>query len=70
MKRFVIIGCGNAGFKAALKIRELDKNVKITLITDEKYPPYCRCLLTYYIEGKIDERFLFDNNAELIKKMT
>ncbi len=66
--KHVIIGCGNAGFKAALTLREIDKRADITLITDEKYPPYCRCLLTYYLENRVDEQFLFEENNNLISK--
>ena len=64
---YVIIGCGNAGLKAALEIRKYDNVASIILITDEEYPPYCRCLLTYYIEDKVDEDFLFNYNSELLE---
>ncbi len=66
--QYVVIGCGNAGFNAALKIRGLDKSASITMISDEDFPPYCRCLLTYFIEEKVDEKFLFQNNRDIILK--
>ncbi len=67
MKRYVIIGCGNAGIRAAIKIRQLEPEGRITIITDEPYPPYCRCLLTYYIEDKIEKSFLFEEGKRIIK---
>ena len=67
MKRYVIIGCGNAGVKAAVKIKEIEKHALITVITDEDYPPYCRCLLTYFIENKINDEFLFQEGRQIIK---
>ncbi len=69
MKKYVIIGAGNAGITCAKTIRKYDNKADITIISDENYPPYCRCLLTYFIENKADERILFDNYIEMIKKL-
>ncbi len=68
MKRYVIIGAGNSGLTCAKTIRKYDKNCEIVMISDENYPPYCRCLLTYYIEDKVDEKILFENNKKILKK--
>ncbi len=69
MKRYVIIGCGNAGLTCAKTLRSHDLDAQITIISDEDYPPYCRCLLTYYIENKADEKILFEKNESSIKRM-
>lgn len=69
MTRYVIIGCGNAGLTCAKTLRQYDSSADITIISDEDYPPYCRCLLTYYIEDKADDKILFENNVNLIKKI-
>ncbi len=69
MKHFVIIGAGNAGLNCAKTIRKYDDKANITIISDENYPPYCRCLLTYFIENKANESILFDNNIKLIKNL-
>ncbi len=69
MNRYVIIGCGNAGVNAAKKIRELDSNANITIITNEPHLPYCRCLLTYYIEDTINDDFLFEQGKTFLKKI-
>ena len=69
MKRFVIIGSGNAGLNCAKTLRKYNKDVNIIMISDENYTPYCRCLLTYYIENKADEKILFHKNREILKKL-
>ncbi len=68
MRNFLIIGCGNAGIKAAVKIRQLNEKASVSVVTDENYPPYCRCLLTYFIENKVNKSFLFKDGIDLIKK--
>jgi NAD(P)H-nitrite reductase large subunit len=80
MKQFVIIGDSAAGISAAEAIRHNDKASKIIVISDEAYPVYCRCLISYYLandvkEDKIwyrDMSFYKENNIELIlnKKVT
>ena len=63
MSEYVIIGGSAAGISSCEAIRENDKKGKITLISDEKLALYSRCLLTYYIAGKIGrEKILFKNN--------
>lgn len=54
MRKIVIIGAGQAGAVAALKLRELGFGGAITLIGDEAYPPYERPELSKsYALGKI-----------------
>ncbi len=70
MKRYVIIGTSAAGVSAAEVIRKLDKTAKIIMVSDENYPVYSRCLLSYYLANDIpeeklkyrDEKF-FDQNS-------
>lgn len=49
--RHVIIGSGVAGIHAAEAIRQLDTNSPITLISDERFPPYCRPMISLVLEG-------------------
>jgi len=80
MKQFVLIGNSAAGIAALEAIRGRDRDVKITVISDEDYPAYCRCLISYYLAGDLKEekisyrteRFYRDNNIELLlnKKVT
>ncbi|MFH1777176.1 MAG: FAD-dependent oxidoreductase [Candidatus Omnitrophota bacterium] len=55
MKNYLIIGNSAAGIAAAEAIRTQDKTNKITIISDENYPAYCRCLLSYYLAGDLSE---------------
>ncbi|MDO4458787.1 MAG: FAD-dependent oxidoreductase [Clostridia bacterium] len=46
MSKYVILGGGVAGFSAALKIKELEKDAEITIVNGEKDIPYLRPLLS------------------------
>ena len=71
---YVIIGASAAGINCAESIRDIDRKSKITVISDEEYPLYSRCLLTYLISGRIkkdglkfkEEDFYKKNNIETI----
>lgn len=73
MKQHVIIGNSAAGIAAIESIRRRDKSAKIIVISDEDYPAYCRCLISYYLAGEVQEdkivyrpeSFYKDNNVEL-----
>lgn len=49
--RYVIIGNGVAGIHAAEAIRQLDADGPITMISDERFPPYCRPMISLVLEG-------------------
>jgi len=74
MKQFVIIGNSAAGIAAVEAIRKKDKESKIVVISDEDYPSYCRCLISYYLSGEVKEdkilyrpeEFYKENNIELL----
>jgi nitrite reductase (NADH) large subunit len=80
MKQYVIIGNSAAGIAAVEAIRKRDKTSKITVISDEDYSAYCRCLISYYLSGEVGEEKIFyrpqnfykENNIELTlnKKVT
>ena len=50
---YVILGNGVAGVHAAETIRQLDPNGKITMISDEVFPPYCRPMISMVLEGSL-----------------
>lgn len=52
---YVIIGNSAAGVKCAETIREVDRQGNITIITDEAYHAYSKCLLPDYLSGDRDE---------------
>lgn len=51
---YLIIGASAAGISAIEAIKNKDKEAKITLVSDEEFPLYSRCLLSYFISGEID----------------
>lgn len=67
--RNVIIGNSAAGVSAAEAIRSIDKDASITIISDEKYGFYSRCLLTYYLSGQIDKEKLFIRPGDFFEKL-
>ncbi|MFH1678027.1 MAG: FAD-dependent oxidoreductase [Candidatus Omnitrophota bacterium] len=54
-KNLVIIGNSAAGISAVEAIRQADKNSNITIVSDEDYNSYCRCLISYFLAGDITE---------------
>ena len=58
MTNYVILGNGVAGTTAAENIRKLDKQGKITILTDDDFPFYYRIRLNEYISGDIQEEAL------------
>lgn len=80
MKNIIIIGNSAAGIAAVESIRSKDRESRITVVSDEDYTSYCRCVLSYYLSGEVTEEklvyrpqeFYKENNIELIlgKKVT
>lgn len=54
MAEYVIVGNGVAAAGCIEGIRSLDSEGRITVISAEKHPVYCRPLISYYLEGKTD----------------
>ncbi len=55
----VIIGAGPAGVVAAESLRKIDSEASITIIGEEKEPPYSRMALPYYLIKQIGEEGTF-----------
>ncbi|MFC1704226.1 NAD(P)/FAD-dependent oxidoreductase [Candidatus Omnitrophota bacterium] len=74
MKQIVIIGDSAAGVAAVEAIRKKDTQTKIIVLSDEAVPSYCRCVISDYLAGKVDEdklvfrskAFFTENNVELL----
>lgn len=72
--KVVIVGNGAAGTTAAIKIRNLNKEVEVYIISNEKYPYYARPRLHEIIEGKLEpldiqvfkNEWYMQNNIDLI----
>ncbi len=54
MKQYVIIGDSVAAVGCIEGIRSVDKDSKITVVSEENHPVYCRPLISYYLENKTD----------------
>ena len=53
MKRYLIVGNGVAGARAAVKIRETDQKGDIRIFTEEAYPFYYRVRFPEYVAGEL-----------------
>jgi NAD(P)H-nitrite reductase large subunit len=56
--RIVIIGNSAAGTAAIEAIRQHDRQSSIAQLSDEAFPIYSRCLLSYYLAGAIPRELL------------
>ena len=65
--KYVIIGASAAGAQAAEELRKLDKESKITIISQEKYLPYSRCLLSRFVDGRLTENNLYFKTQHFFK---
>ncbi len=54
----VIIGASAAGLSCLNTLCRISPQAKITVVSAEKYPPYSRCLLTYYLGNSMTEQEL------------
>lgn len=61
----VIIGLSAAGLTALDTLVKHAKDCKITVVTEERYEPYSRCLLTNYLGTEIGLGNLFISNSSL-----
>jgi NAD(P)H-nitrite reductase large subunit len=53
MKRYLIIGNGVAGARAAVKIKEADQKGEIHIFTEEAYPFYYRVRFPEFVAGEV-----------------
>ena len=53
--KYVIIGAGPAGVRAAETLREVDSGASITLVSGEPGEPYARMAIPYILTGRITE---------------
>lgn len=69
MKQYIIIGNGVAAAGCIEGIRSVDKDGKITVISEENHPVYCRPLISYYMENKTDPDRMNYRGADFYEKM-
>ncbi len=62
--QYLIIGNSAAGLNAAEAIRSCDPAGSVTIVSDEDYPAYSRCLIPYFMEGKVSEEDMLYRPAD------
>lgn len=55
MARLVVIGGSDAGVSAALRAREVDPSVEITLVIADSYPNFSICGLPFFLSGEVSD---------------
>ena len=55
MTQILIIGGSDAGISAALRARELDATVQITIVLADSFPNYSICGLPFYLSGEVQD---------------
>jgi len=55
MTRLVIIGGSDAGISAALRAKELNPAVQVTMIVADAFPNYSICGLPFYLSGEVPD---------------
>ena len=55
MSHLLIVGGSDAGTSAALRAREVDPALEITLALSDRYPSVSVCGLPYYLSGEVAE---------------
>ena len=57
--KYIVIGASAAGLACAAQIRKEDKTGEITVFTKEKYLPYSRPSISYYLKGAVKENNMY-----------
>jgi NADPH-dependent 2,4-dienoyl-CoA reductase/sulfur reductase-like enzyme len=70
MGHLVIVGGSDAGISAALRARELDSSVAITIAVADAFPNYSICGLPFYLSGEVPDWHLLAHRtvAEIEKQ--
>lgn len=65
---YLIIGNSVAGTSCSEKIRSIDKDGHITILSEESFAAYGRPLISYYLSGKVDANLMQYRTEEFYKK--
>ena len=68
MEHYVIIGNGTAAVSCIEGIRSIDGESPIAVISGERYPAYCRPLISYALEGKASPGSMSQRPADFYEK--
>jgi nitrite reductase (NADH) large subunit len=61
--KVVIVGASAAGLTCLDTLVRFSSESDITIVSEEAYSPYCRCLLTYYLGGMLKEKQMVIRDA-------
>ena len=67
MAKFVIVGASSSGYNAAVRIRELDDQAEVVLVSDEDFLPYRRDKLLDFLKGTLQEEQLYFAQEDFFK---
>ena len=68
-KKHLIIGCGTAALSAAKKIRSMNRDDEIKLVTREHTLPYSPAALPYLLSGRLKEDNLWVADDSLLHEL-
>lgn len=68
-KKHLIIGCGTAALSAAKKIRSLNRDDEIKLVTAEECLPYSPAALSYLLSGRLQENNLWAADDRQLREL-
>jgi NADPH-dependent 2,4-dienoyl-CoA reductase/sulfur reductase-like enzyme len=54
--RLLAVGGRDPGISAALRARELDSTVDVTVVVPDTYPNFSICGIPYYVSGEVPHR--------------
>jgi NADPH-dependent 2,4-dienoyl-CoA reductase/sulfur reductase-like enzyme len=70
LSRLVIVGGSDAGIAAALRARELDSGVDVSVLLADRYPNFSICGLPYFLAGEVpDWRSLAHRTSEELERV-
>lgn len=55
MENLLIIGGSDAGISAALRAREVDSSIRVTMIVADEYPNFSICGLPFFLSGEVED---------------
>jgi NAD(P)H-nitrite reductase large subunit len=67
--KYVIVGASAAGAQAAEDLRKLDPDGDVHVLTEEASPPYSRCMISRYADGRLRESDLYFKTGRFAEKL-
>ena len=68
MQRILIIGGSDAGISAALRAKEVDPQVGVTVIVADQFPNFSICGLPFYLSGEVQDWKMLATELQKILK--